>query len=149
MSKANNLKARIQGKKTPAEAFIETGLLNNSKEEKQQIISNNSNDENIDIDIDVNDYINDDIIEDENAIKNIDINNDIDTIDLNALRQKVKKELGKEKNIRFEDQHKKLTVWVKNDAFEALQLLAANKKGEKTRIVTEALMKYASEYLSK
>ena len=134
MSKTNNLKARIQGKKTPAEAFIEAGLLN------QQTVDNDGNiDVNGDVNVDKDVTIND----------NIDINNDVTKFDLNALRQKVKQQTSKEKKTRFEDRHRKLTVWVENEAFEALQLLAANKKGEKTRIVTEALMKYASEYLKK
>lgn len=126
MSKTNDLKARIQGKKTPAEAFIEAGLLN------QQPVNDDVNDDvNIDVDVDK------------------DVNNTVAKIDLKALRQKVKQQSSKEKTIRFEDKHRKLTVWVENEAFEALQLLAANKKGEKTRIVTEALMKYTSEYLKK
>ena len=130
MSKTNDLKARIQGKKTAAESFIETGLRNNQGEEPVQ---NNDIDENIDVDVD----------------NDISINDDHNQIDLKALRQKVKQQSAKKKTTRFEDEHKKLTVWVKNDAFEILQLLAANKKGEKTRIVTEALMKYASEYMKK
>lgn len=130
MSKTNDLKARIQGKKTAAESFIETGLRSNQGEEHVQ---NNDIDENIDVDVD-NDIV---------------INDDHNQIDLKALRQKVKQQSAKKKTTRFEDEHKKLTVWVKNDAFEILQLLAANKKGEKTRIVTEALMKYASEYMKK
>ena len=132
MSKTNNLKARIQGKKTPAEAFIEAGLLNQQTVDADGNIDGN---EDVDKDVTIND--------------NIDINNDDTKFDLNALRQKVKQQTSKEKKTRFEDRHRKLTVWVENEAFEALQLLAANKKGEKTRIVTEALMKYASEYLKK
>jgi beta-lactamase class D len=134
VSKTNNLKARIQGKKTPAEAFIEAGLLNQQTD---------NNDENIDVNRDVN------VDKDVTINDNIDINNAVTKFDLNALRQKVKQQTSKEKKTRFEDRHRKLTVWVENEAFEALQLLAANKKGEKTRIVTEALMKYASEYLKK
>jgi hypothetical protein len=134
VSKTNDLKARIQGKKTAAESFIETGLRSNQGEENVQ---NNDIDENIDVNVDV-DVDND-----------IGINDDHNQIDLKALRQKVKQQSAKKKTTRFEDEHKKLTVWVKNDAFEILQLLAANKKGEKTRIVTEALMKYASEYMKK
>lgn len=130
MSKTNDLKARIQGKKTAAESFIETGLRSNQGEEHVQ---NNDIDENIDVDVD----------------NDIGINDDHNQIDLKALRQKVKQQSAKKKTTRFEDEHKKLTVWVKNDAFEILQLLAANKKGEKTRIVTEALMKYAREYMKK
>jgi hypothetical protein len=130
VSKANDLKARIQGKKTAAESFIETGLRSNQGDEDVQ---NNDIDENIDVDVD----------------NDIGINDDHNQIDLKALRQKVKQQSAKKKTTRFEDEHKKLTVWVKNDAFEILQLLAANKKGEKTRIVTEALMKYASEYMKK
>jgi hypothetical protein len=130
VSKTNDLKARIQGKKTAAESFIETGLRSNQGDED---IQNNDIDENIDVDVD----------------NDIGINDDHNQIDLKALRQKVKQQSAKKKTTRFEDEHKKLTVWVKNDAFEILQLLAANKKGEKTRIVTEALMKYASEYMKK
>jgi hypothetical protein len=130
VSKTNDLKARIQGKKTAAESFIETGLRSNQGDEDVQ---NNDIDENIDVDVD----------------NDIGINDDHNQIDLKALRQKVKQQSAKKKTTRFEDEHKKLTVWVKNDAFEILQLLAANKKGEKTRIVTEALMKYASEYMKK
>jgi hypothetical protein len=130
VSKTNDLKARIQGKKTAAESFIETGLRSNQGDED---IQNNDIDENIDVDVD----------------NDIGINDDHNQIDLKALRQKVKQQSVKKKTTRFEDEHKKLTVWVKNDAFEILQLLAANKKGEKTRIVTEALMKYASEYMKK
>jgi hypothetical protein len=116
VSKTNDLKARIQGKKTAAESFIEAGLNSNQREEQIQI-------------------------------NDIDLNDNHDQIDLKVLRQKVKQQAAKKKTTRFEDEHKKLTVWVKNDAFEILQVLAANKKGEKTRIVTEALMKYASEYM--
>ena len=130
MSKTNDLKARIQGKKTAAESFIETGLRSNQGEEN---IQNNDIDVNVDVDVD----------------NDIGISDDHNQIDLKALRQKVKQQSAKKKTTRFEDEHKKLTVWVKNDAFEILQLLAANKKGEKTRIVTEALMKYASEYMKK
>ena len=142
MPKANDLKARIQGKKTAAQSFIETGLGNNQSEEALQTTNNDVNVvDNIDVNVDVDKDINIDT--------NVDITPAIDQVDLNALRQKVKQQSTKGKTTRFEDENKKLTVWVKNDAFEVLQLLAANKKGEKTRIVTEAIMKYASEYLKK
>lgn len=118
MSKMDDVKARIQGKKTAAELFIETGLNSNQREEEIQ---------------------HDDT----------DLNNDQDQIDIKVLRQKVKQQSAKKKTTRFEDKHRKLTVWVENEAFEILQVLAANKKGEKTRIVTESLMKYASEYMKK
>ena len=118
MSKMDDVKARIQGKKTAAELFIETGL--NSTQKEEEIQHNDT-----------------------------DLTNDHDQIDIKVLRQKVKQQLAKKKSTRFEDKHKKLTVWVENEAFEMLQVLAANKKGEKTRIVTEALMKYASEYMKK
>lgn len=79
----------------------------------------------------------------------VDITEQDDQIDLKALRKKVEKQSAKEKTLYFEDEHRKLTVWVKNEAFEILQVLAANKKGEKTRIVTEALMQYAEKYMKK
>lgn len=79
----------------------------------------------------------------------VDITEQDEQIDLKALRKKVKKQSAKEKTLYFEDEHRKLTVWVKNEAFEILQVLAANKKGEKTRIVTEALMQYAENYMKK
>ena len=114
MSKMDDLKARIQGKKTAAELFIETGLNSNQREEEIQ---------------------HDDT----------DLHNDHDQIDIKVLRQKVKQQSAKKKMTRFEDKHRKLTVWVENEAFEILQVLAANKKGEKTRIVTESLMDYAKK----
>jgi hypothetical protein len=116
VSKMDDVKARIQGKKTAAELFIETGLNSNQREEEIQ-----------------------------NA--DTDLNNPHNQIDIKVLRQKVKQQSAKKKTTRFEDEHKKLTVWVKNDAFEILQVLAANKKGEKTRIVTESLMEYARKYM--
>ena len=116
MSKMDDVKARIQGKKTAAELFIETGL--NSTQKEEEIQHNDT-----------------------------DLTNDHDQIDIKVLRQKVKQQLAKKKTTRFEDKHKKLTVWVENEAFEMLQVLAANKKGEKTRIVTEALMDYVRKYM--
>lgn len=112
----DDVKARIQGKKTAAELFIETGL--NSTQKEEEIQHNDT-----------------------------DLTNDHDQIDIKVLRQKVKQQLAKKKTTRFEDKHKKLTVWVENEAFEMLQVLAANKKGEKTRIVTEALMDYVRKYM--
>lgn len=66
-------------------------------------------------------------------------NEDYSEINLLDIANKVVKEKKKKK--KFEDQHSKQTYWIRNDVLEALNKIA-RERGEKTRIINNALIDY-------
>jgi hypothetical protein len=66
-------------------------------------------------------------------------NEDYPEINLLDIANKVAKE--KKKKEKFEDQHSKQTYWIRNDVLEALNKIA-RERGEKTRIINNALIDY-------
>ncbi|WP_026701705.1 hypothetical protein [Salibacterium aidingense] len=62
--------------------------------------------------------------------------------DLTQLADTIVKKRPKQKKLKFEDTHTKDTFYVKNDILKAINRLANKQKGEKTRIVNEALYDY-------
>jgi hypothetical protein len=64
---------------------------------------------------------------------------DYSEINLLDIANKVAKEKKKKK--KFEDQHTKQTYWIRNDVLEALNKIA-RERGEKTRIINNALIDY-------
>jgi hypothetical protein len=66
-------------------------------------------------------------------------NEDYSEINLLDIANKVAKERKIKK--KFEDQHSKQTYWIRNDVLEALNKIA-KERGEKTRIINNALIDY-------
>lgn len=61
-----------------------------------------------------------------------DVNVDVD-INVNVTKPKRKK---------FEDRYSRQTVWIDDEIIKVITRLAGNERGEKTRIINEALRQY-------
>lgn len=64
--------------------------------------------------------------------------NALGSIDLKGMAKK----LQKQRKPKFEETHTKDNVWWRNDVKAALDLLAKGRKGEKTRMINEAMIQY-------
>jgi uncharacterized protein (DUF4415 family) len=73
-----------------------------------------------------------DPVEETTQNTNVDVNENVD-VNVNKKERKRKK---------FEDNFTRQTYYIQNDLLEKLNEVAGSEKGEKTRIINEALRKY-------
>ena len=78
--------------------------------------------ENVNVDVNSNVDVNENV--------NVDVNSNVD---VNVIKPKRK---------RFEEIHTRATFFIENELLNLLNIMAGEEKGEKTRIVNEALRKY-------
>lgn len=73
----------------------------------------------------------------------VNVNGDVNVnVDVNDFEKAV--EQPKKKKPKFEELHTRHTIYIRNDIGEKLDELCGGERGEKTRIINEALEKYLS-----
>lgn len=80
----------------------------------------------------------------EDNSENTSVNTSGDTnenVNLSDIADNIASSRKKEKVEKFEDKHSKQTYWVRHDVLEALNKIATN-RGDKTRIVNQAITEY-------
>lgn len=82
--------------------------------------------------------------ESENAVVDGSVFNSIDK----SAFVRLAREKKKEKKVKFEESNTKVNFWIRNDIKEVLDMLCEGKKGEKYRIVNEALTMYLNKMLN-
>lgn len=77
----------------------------------------------------------------ENVNVNDNENNDVD----GNVNRNVNVNIKRSKKKKFEEEHTRQTYYIRNDILETLHEVAGNEKGEKTRIINEALEMYLKQ----
>lgn len=128
MSKQDDLFNRIKSKKTAAATFRESMESEAASQNKNTSVSDNES---------KNGSVNESDIGNENTSVSDAVNKSVlENIDVSRIASK------RPKKPKFEELHKKDNVWIKNELYEVLNALTKGNKGEKTRIINEALLLY-------